>query len=176
MTWAFQSSERAQVRSSNLRQLRVHTEGLSNTQGHRRARPLGAVRGPSMTVPVTAPEAVRISPQEVCRGACPIARGGAGVIGRWRCSSRAREAARPRAQVFPALHRRRGGGGGRRRGVGDLVVVAPVAWRHGTAGGLGSLQGGWCFVFFGARDAAHGHKKRQLPLSTWLLPLVGRWK
>ena len=42
-------SERAQVRSSNLRQLRVHIEGLSDTQGHRRARPLGAVRGPSMT-------------------------------------------------------------------------------------------------------------------------------
>ena len=46
------------LQSSYLRQLRVHTEGLSNTQGHRRARPLGAVRGPSMTVPVTAPEAV----------------------------------------------------------------------------------------------------------------------
>ena len=36
--------------SSNLRQLRVHIEGLSDTQGHRRARPLGAVRGPSMAV------------------------------------------------------------------------------------------------------------------------------
>ena len=58
-------SERAQVRSSNLRQLRVHIEGLSDTQGHRRARPLGAVRGPSMTVPVTTPEAVRIGPQEL---------------------------------------------------------------------------------------------------------------
>ena len=60
-------SERAQVRSSNLRQLRVHIEGLSDTQGHRRARPLGAVRGPSMTVPVTTPEAVRIGPQELHR-------------------------------------------------------------------------------------------------------------
>ena len=36
-------SERTQVRSSNLRQLRVHIEGFSDAQGHRCARLLGAV-------------------------------------------------------------------------------------------------------------------------------------
>ena len=66
MTCTFQSARKYGLQTSNLLQLRVvHTEGLSNSQGHRRARPLGTVRGPSMTVPVTAPKAVRISPQEI---------------------------------------------------------------------------------------------------------------